>query len=60
MLVRLEMDEERMSWLSFAGLPPWAMLLTAHIALVDLHQAAEPVALIAVTHRLADLVQLRI
>jgi F1F0 ATPase subunit 2 len=39
MLVRLEMDEERMSWLSFAGLPPWAMALdllahlTAGIAL---------------------------
>ena len=33
------------------------MLLTAHIALVDLHQTAELVALIAVTHRLANLVQ---
>src|SRR5882724_839135 len=40
-----------------APAPPGAMLLTAHIALVDLHQAAEPVALIAVTHRLANLVQ---
>ena len=34
MLVRLEMDEERMSLISFAGLPPWAMLLSllAHLA----------------------------
>ncbi len=40
-----------------APAPPFPMLLTAHIALVDLHQAAEPIALIAVTHRLANLVQ---
>jgi F1F0 ATPase subunit 2 len=33
MLVRLEMDEGRMSLLSFGGLPPWAMLLSllAHL-----------------------------
>ena len=34
MLVRLEMDEERMSFLSFDALPLWAMLLSlpAHLA----------------------------
>jgi F1F0 ATPase subunit 2 len=34
MLVRLEMDEERMSFLSFDALPVWAMLLSllAHLA----------------------------
>src|SRR5664280_1977297 len=37
--------------------PPLAMLLTTHIALINLHQAAEPVVLIAVAHRLANLVQ---
>ena len=34
MLVGLEMDEERMSFLSFDALPVWAMLLSlpAHLA----------------------------
>ena len=34
MLVRLEMDEERMSFLSFDSLPAWAMFLSlaAHLA----------------------------
>src|ERR1035441_10287704 len=38
-----------------APTPPLAMLLTPHIALIYLHQPAEPVVLIAVAHRLANL-----
>jgi hypothetical protein len=33
------------------------MLLTTYIAFIDLDQSAEPVVLIAVAHRLADLMQ---
>ena len=40
-----------------ASAPPLAMLLATYIALVDLDQSAEPVVLIAVAHRLANLVQ---